>query len=159
MADQKKAVDAKLVRELAVILKDTDLTEIEVEQDGLHIRVAREITVAPQQAMAYAPAPAAAPAAAAPQPAAAEAPAAPAASNLDQAIKAPMVGTVYLAPAPGARPFIEVGANVKEGQTLLIIEAMKTMNQIPAPRAGRVTAILVEDGQPVEYGEPLVILE
>ncbi|AMM83848.1 acetyl-CoA carboxylase biotin carboxyl carrier protein [Martelella sp. AD-3] len=159
MADQKKAVDAKLVRELAVILKDTDLTEIEVEQDGLHIRVAREITVAPQQAMAYAPAPAAAPAAAAPQPAAAEAPAAPAASNLDQAIKAPMVGTVYLAPAPGARPFIEVGANVKEGQTLLIIEAMKTMNQIPAPKSGKVTQILVDDAQPVEFDEPLVVIE
>ncbi|QQM31830.1 acetyl-CoA carboxylase biotin carboxyl carrier protein [Martelella lutilitoris] len=158
MADQKKAVDAKLVRELAVILNDTDLTEIEVEQDGLHIRVAREITVAPQQAMAYAPAPAAAPAAA-PQPAAAEAPAAPAASNLDQAIKAPMVGTVYLAPAPGARPFIEVGANVKEGQTLLIIEAMKTMNQIPAPKSGKVTQILVDDAQPVEFDEPLVVIE
>ncbi|MBB4122264.1 acetyl-CoA carboxylase biotin carboxyl carrier protein [Martelella radicis] len=158
MADQKKAVDAKLVRELAVILNETDLTEIEVEQDGLHIRVAREVTVAPQHAMAYAPAPAAP--AAAPQPAAAEAPAAaPAASNLDQAVKAPMVGTVYLAPAPGARPFIEVGANVKEGQTLLIIEAMKTMNQIPAPKSGKVTQILVDDAQPVEFDEPLVVIE
>ncbi|MET3601559.1 acetyl-CoA carboxylase biotin carboxyl carrier protein [Martelella mangrovi] len=157
MADQKKAVDAKLVRDLAVILNETDLTEIEVEQDGLHIRVAREVTVtaAPQQAMTYA-APAAAPAAAAP---AAEAPAAPAANNLDQAVKAPMVGTVYLAPAPGARPFIEVGANVKEGQTLLIIEAMKTMNQIPAPKSGKVTQILVDDAQPVEFDEPLVVIE
>ncbi|TNB47902.1 acetyl-CoA carboxylase biotin carboxyl carrier protein [Martelella lutilitoris] len=156
MADQKKAVDAKLVRELAVILNETDLTEIEVEQDGLHIRVAREVTVAPQHAMAYAPA---APAAA-PQPAAAEAPAAAtAASNLDQAVKAPMVGTVYLAPAPGARPFIEVGANVKEGQTLLIIEAMKTMNQIPAPKSGKITQILVDDAQPVEFDEPLVVIE
>ncbi len=156
MADETKAVDAKLVRELAVILNETDLTEIEVEQGGLHIRVAREVTVAPQHAMAYAPAPAVA----APQPAAAEAPAAaPAASNLDQAVKAPMVGTVYLAPAPGARPFIEVGANVKEGQTLLIIEAMKTMNQIPAPKSGKITQILVDDAQPVEFDEPLVVIE
>ncbi|MEO2038679.1 MAG: acetyl-CoA carboxylase biotin carboxyl carrier protein, partial [Martelella sp.] len=120
MADQKKAVDAKLVRELAVILNDTELTEIEVEQDGMRIRVAREIMAAPQQMMHYAPAPAAA----APAPAAAaaaEPAAAVAAPKHDDAVKAPMVGTVYLAPAPGARPFIEVGANVKEGQTLLII--------------------------------------
>lgn len=156
MADQKKAIDAELVRELAVILKDTDLTEIEVEHGDLHIRVAREITVAPAaQQISYAPAPAAAPAAAAPVAAAAPAPA----SNHDKAIKAPMVGTVYLAPAPGARPFIEVGANVKEGQTLLIIEAMKTMNQIPAPKSGKVVEIIVDDAQPVEFDEPLVVIE
>lgn len=152
MAEQKKSIDAKLVRELAVILKDTDLTEIEVEQDDLHIRVARELKAAPQQTIAYAPAPAApAPAAAAPAPAAAK--------THENAIKAPMVGTVYLAPAPGARPFIEVGANVKEGQTLLIIEAMKTMNQIPSPKSGKIVEILVDDAQPVEFDEALVVIE
>ncbi|MGV0878622.1 acetyl-CoA carboxylase biotin carboxyl carrier protein [Martelella sp. FLE1502] len=158
MADQKKAVDAKLVRELAVILNDTELTEIEVEQDGMRIRVAREIMAAPQQMMHYAPAPAAA----APAPAAAaaaEPAAAVAAPKHDDAVKAPMVGTVYLAPAPGARPFIEVGANVKEGQTLLIIEAMKTMNQIPAPKSGKIVQILVDDAQPVEFDEALVVIE
>ncbi|WP_176084171.1 acetyl-CoA carboxylase biotin carboxyl carrier protein [Martelella sp. HB161492] len=157
MADEKKAIDATLVRELAVILKDTDLTEIEVEQDGLRIRVGRDIVVqqAPQP-FAYA-APQAAPAAA-PAPVAAAEPAKAAPKN-ENALKAPMVGTVYLAPAPGARPFIEVGANVKEGQTLLIIEAMKTMNQIPAPKSGKIVEILVEDAQPVEYGEPLVVIE
>ena len=158
MADQKKAVDAKLVRELAVILNDTELTEIEVEQDGMRIRVAREIMAAPQQMMHYAPAPsAAAPAPAAA--AAAEPAAAVAAPKHDDAVKAPMVGTVYLAPAPGARPFIEVGANVKEGQTLLIIEAMKTMNQIPAPKSGKIVQILVDDAQPVEFDEALVVIE
>ncbi|AJY46382.1 acetyl-CoA carboxylase biotin carboxyl carrier protein [Martelella endophytica] len=157
MAEQKKAIDAKLVRELAVILNDTELTEIEVEQDGLRIRVARELMAAPQT-VAYAPAPAAA-AAPAPAAAAAPAPAAAPARNFDNAIKAPMVGTVYLAPAPGARPFIEVGANVKEGQTLLIIEAMKTMNQIPAPKSGKIVEILVDDAQPVEFDEPLVVIE
>ena len=158
MAEQKKAVDAKLVRELAVILNDTELTEIEVEQDGMRIRVAREIMAAPQQMMHYAPAPAAA----APAPAAAaaaEPAAAVAAPKHDDAVKAPMVGTVYLAPAPGARPFIEVGANVKEGQTLLIIEAMKTMNQIPAPKSGKIVQILVDDAQPVEFDEALVVIE
>ncbi|WP_174801848.1 acetyl-CoA carboxylase biotin carboxyl carrier protein [Martelella limonii] len=156
MADEKKSIDAKLVRELAIILKDTDLTEIEVEQDDLRIRVARELIAAPQQTIAYAAAPA--PAAAAPAaPAAAPAPAA--ATNRDNALKAPMVGTVYLAPAPGARPFIEVGANVKEGQTLLIIEAMKTMNQIPSPKSGKIVEILVDDAQPVEFDEALVVIE
>ncbi|MGV0820111.1 acetyl-CoA carboxylase biotin carboxyl carrier protein [Martelella sp. AMO21009] len=159
MADQKKAVDAKLVRELAVILNDTELTEIEVEQDGMRIRVAREIMAAPQQMMHYAPAPSAAPAAAPAPAAAAEPAAAVAAPKHDDAVKAPMVGTVYLAPAPGARPFIEVGANVKEGQTLLIIEAMKTMNQIPAPKSGKIVQILVDDAQPVEFDEALVVIE
>ncbi|WP_180901330.1 acetyl-CoA carboxylase biotin carboxyl carrier protein [Martelella soudanensis] len=157
MAEQKKAVDAKLVRELAVILNDTELTEIEVEQDGLRIRVAREVMAAPQQMMHYAPAPSAAPAA--PASAVAAEPVVVAAPKHDNAIKAPMVGTVYLAPAPGARPFIEVGANVKEGQTLLIIEAMKTMNQIPAPKSGKIVEILVDDAQPVEYDEALVVIE
>ena len=156
MAEHNKPVDAKLVRELAVILKETDLTEIEVEQDDMRIRVARELIAAPQQTVSYAPAPVAAAAPAAP--AAVETPA-PAAKNHDNAIKAPMVGTVYLAPAPGARPFIEVGANVKEGQTLLIIEAMKTMNQIPSPKSGKIVEILVDDAQPVEFDEALVVIE
>jgi acetyl-CoA carboxylase biotin carboxyl carrier protein len=157
MAEQKKAVDAKLVRELAVILNDTELTEIEVEQEGMRIRVAREIMAAPQQMMHYAPAPSAAPAA--PAAAVAAEPAPVSAPKHDNAVKAPMVGTVYLAPAPGARPFIEVGANVKEGQTLLIIEAMKTMNQIPAPKSGKIVQIIVDDAQPVEFDEALVVIE
>ncbi len=159
MADKKSGIDQALIRDLANILNDTDLTEIEVEQDDLRIRVSRTIA-APQ----YVQAPmAAAPAvmAAAPAQPAAAAPAAPAAParNPANVVSAPMVGTCYMSPAPGARPFVEVGATVKEGQTLLIIEAMKTMNQIPAPRAGKVTEILVEDGRPVEYGEALVVIE
>ena len=161
MADKKPGIDQALIRDLANILKDTDLTEIEVEQDDLRIRVSRNGTpVAMPMAMPQMPAyqvPAAA-AAAAP----ANAVAAPAAENgraSKNAVTAPMVGTAYLAPAPGARPFIEVGATVKEGQTSLIIEAMKTMNQIPAPRSGKVTEIFVQDAAPVEYGEPLIVIE
>ncbi|MCA1366206.1 acetyl-CoA carboxylase biotin carboxyl carrier protein [Ensifer aridi] len=157
MADKKPGIDQALIRDLANILKDTDLTEIEVEQDDLRIRVSRNGTPI---AMSMPAMPAyQAPAAVAAQPA----PAAPAAvqggHNAKNAVTAPMVGTAYLAPAPGARPFIEVGATVKEGQTILIIEAMKTMNQIPAPRAGKVTEILVQDAAPVEYGEPLIVIE
>ncbi|OLP58433.1 acetyl-CoA carboxylase, biotin carboxyl carrier protein [Xaviernesmea oryzae] len=156
MAEKKTGIDQALIRDLANILNETDLTEIEVEQDDLRIRVSRTIT-----APAYAPMPTyAAPAAPA---ASAPAVAAPAATevgrNNKNALTAPMVGTAYLAPAPGSRPFIEVGAQVKEGQTVLIIEAMKTMNQIPAPRSGKVVEILVEDGAPVEYGEALVVIE
>jgi acetyl-CoA carboxylase, biotin carboxyl carrier protein len=158
MADKKSGIDQELIRDLANILKDTDLTEIEVEQEDLRIRVSRsgpQMVAMPQMQSYAAPAaPAAAPVAAA-----APAVAAPAGRDLSNAVAAPMVGTAYLAPAPGARPFIEVGATVKEGQTLLIIEAMKTMNQIPSPRSGKVVDILVEDGRPVEYGEPLVIIE
>lgn len=159
MADKKSGIDQELIRDLANILKDTDLTEIEVEQEDIRIRVSRSgpQMVAMPQMQAYA-APAAPAAAAAPVTAAPVA-AAPAGRDLSKAVAAPMVGTAYLAPAPGARPFIEVGATVKEGQTLLIIEAMKTMNQIPSPRSGKVVEILVEDGGPVEYGEPLVIIE
>jgi acetyl-CoA carboxylase biotin carboxyl carrier protein len=156
MAEKKNGIDQALIRDLANILNDTDLTEIEVEQDDLRIRVSRAGNVQYVQApMApgYAPAPAAA--AAAPV---AAAPAAPV-RNPANTISAPMVGTVYMAPAPGARAFIEVGATVKEGQTLLIIEAMKTMNQIPAPKSGKVVEILVEDGGPVEYGQALVVVE
>nr|WP_298103093.1 acetyl-CoA carboxylase biotin carboxyl carrier protein [uncultured Shinella sp.] len=156
MADKKHGIDQALIRDLANILNETDLTEIEVEQDDLRIRVSRAGT--PQ----YVQAPIAAPAFAAPAAVAATAAvaAAPAdARSNKNAVTAPMVGTAYLSPAPGARAFIEVGATVKEGQTILIIEAMKTMNQIPAPRSGKVTEILVQDASPVEYGEPLVIIE
>lgn len=162
MASSPKApadpIDARLVRKLADILTDTGLSEIEVEHEGLKIRVAKQLTSAP---MAYAaPAPVAAPTAApaaAPAPAAADAPAA--ARPPGDTINSPMVGTVYLQPQPDAPPFVKVGDTVSAGQTLLIVEAMKTMNPIPAPKAGRITAILVSDAQPVEFGEPLVVIE
>ena len=156
MASRKAGIDQDLIRDLANILNETDLTEIEVEQDELRIRVSRASGMQYVQApmpMA-APAPVASAAAAAPTGEAAPAVAAPAGN----AVPAPMVGTAYLSPAPGAKPFIEVGQSVKEGQTILIIEAMKTMNQIPAPRSGKVVEVLVVDGQPVEYGEPLIII-
>lgn len=154
MSTKHSGIDQQLIRDLAGILDETNLTEIEVEQDDLRIRVSR--TPAPMQA--YAPAPA--PAAAAPAIAQAAIAPAPAAADVSKnAVPSPMVGTAYGAPAPGATPFIEVGQKVREGQTLLIIEAMKTMNQIPSPRAGTVTAILFEDAQPVEFGEPLVVIE
>ncbi len=151
--------EQQMIRDLAALLQETGLSEIEIEMEkaGLKIRVARALTmtaVVPQQA----PAAALAPAAAAGQPA-------PAASaGVDPAshpgcVKSPMVGTAYRAPEPGAAPFIEIGSRVAQGQTLMIIEAMKTMNHIPAPRAGTVTHIFVENGQPVEFGEPLVIIE
>ena len=146
--------DSALVRELALLLDETSLTEIEIERAGLRLRVARNVSVAATMPMQMAAAPAALPAAAAA--------AAPAAADLSKhpgAVTSPMVGTAYWAPEPGAKPFIEVGSKVSVGQTLLIIEAMKTMNQIPSPRAGTVTQIVIEDGQPVEYGEPLVIIE
>ncbi|MBR0855306.1 MULTISPECIES: acetyl-CoA carboxylase biotin carboxyl carrier protein [Bradyrhizobium] len=145
--------DSALVRELALLLDETSLTEIEIERAGLRLRVARNISVAATMPMPVAAAPVALPAAAAPASAAADL------SKHPGAVTSPMVGTAYWAPEPGAKPFIEVGNKVSVGQTLLIIEAMKTMNQIPSPRAGTVTQILVEDGQPVEYGEPLVIIE
>lgn len=155
------AIDARLVRKIADILKDTGLSEIEVEHAGLKIRVARELTAAPVNyvqaaAPAYAPAPAAAPApVAAP---AAEAAPAPAAARGD-VVKSPMVGTAYLSPQPGADAFVKVGDTVSAGQTLLIVEAMKTMNPIAAPKAGKIVEILVADAQPVEFGEPLVVIE
>jgi acetyl-CoA carboxylase biotin carboxyl carrier protein len=154
---KNSAIDTNTVRKLADILKSTDLTEIEVERGDLRIRVAREVTVAaaPQQYTAAAPAPAPVAVAAAPVEAA---PAAPAVRKGDE-VKSPMVGTVYLQSQPGTPPFIKVGDKVNEGQTLLIVEAMKTMNPIPAPRAGTVLEILVGDAQPVEYGEPLVVIE
>ena len=153
MANQPNGIDQQLIRDLAGILNDTNLTEIEVEFGEMKVRVARQT----QAVQAYAPAQIAA--APAPAAAAAATPAAPAGDPLKNAVKSPMVGTAYLSPAPGARAFIEVGQTVREGQTMLIIEAMKTMNQIPAPRSGTVVAILCEDAQPVEFGEPLVVIE
>lgn len=156
MTSKKPAVDQQLIRDLALILDETNLTEIEVEQDDMRVRVSRQSSGAVHYAP---PAPAAVPApSSAPVQAAAAAEAA-AADKARNAVPSPMVGTAYLAPAPGAKNFIEVGQSVKEGQTLLIIEAMKTMNQIPSPRSGTVTAILCEDAQPVEFGEPLVVIE
>lgn len=155
MTTKKTGVDQQLIRDLAGILNDTNLTEIEVELGDLKLRVSRH---APAVHAVAAPAPIVA--AAAPQVAATATPAAPtAAEAAKNAVPSPMVGTAYLAPSPDAKPFVEIGQKVKEGQTLLIIEAMKTMNQIPSPRAGTVTAILVEDAQPVEYGMPLVVIE
>ncbi len=147
--------DSALIRELALLLDETSLTEIEIERSGLRVRVARNIGIAASVPAIPAPVAPAAPAAAAPSPGAAVADF----SKHPGMVPSPMVGTAYWAPEPGAKPFIEVGARVTAGQTLLIIEAMKTMNQIPSPRAGTVTHILVEDGQPVEFGEPLVIIE
>jgi acetyl-CoA carboxylase biotin carboxyl carrier protein len=152
------AIDPRLVRKLADILTDTGLTEIEVEQNGLRIRVARELVAAAPMAYAMPPMAAPAPVAAAPQAAAPAVPAAPAVAA-GEAVKSPMVGTVYLQPKPGDDPFVKVGDKVSAGQTLLIVEAMKTMNPIAAPRAGTVLQILVEDAEPVEYGQALVILE
>jgi acetyl-CoA carboxylase biotin carboxyl carrier protein len=147
-AAELKSDDGALIRELALLLDETSLTEIEIERAGLRVRVARNVSIAaslPPNMPPAAPPPAAAvPAEVAKHPG---------------VVPSPMVGTAYWASEPGAKPFIEVGAKVAVGQTLLIIEAMKTMNQIPSPRAGTVTQILVEDGQPVEFGEPLVIIE
>lgn len=148
-------VDPELVRQLAVLLDDTNLTEIEVQDGERRIKVARNVTVgaAPAYALpAAAPAPVAAPA---------PATAVPAETTADHpgAVKSPMVGTAYLTPEPGAKAFVGVGDKVSAGQTLLIVEAMKVMNAIPAPRAGTVKALLVESGQPVEYDQPLVIVE
>lgn len=156
MGKDSKTFDHEQIRILAEILTDTGLTEIEVEQDGLKIRVAREVTVS------YAPAPqhvvAGAPAASAPAAPAEAAAAMPAASGAGT-VKSPMVGTAYHSPSPDAAPFVQVGSQVKAGQTIMIIEAMKTMNQIPAPHAGTVKQILVGNGEPVEYDEPLMIIE
>ena len=154
MSSKNSVIDKETIRDLANILNETDLTDIEVEHGELRIRVSRNVTVqAAATVMQAAPAAVAAPVAAA---VAAE----PTKAELSKnAVPSPMVGTAYLALAPGARNFIEVGTQVKEGQTLLIIEAMKTMNQISAPRAGTVKAILVEDAAPVEFGEPLVVIE
>ena len=149
----KTLIDRELIQELSKLLDETGLTEIEIEQDGSRIRVARGGAAAPTVMVP------ARPLAATPQPVGESA-----AAPLDPAkhpgvVISPMVGTAYAAPEPGAKPFVEVGSKVKVGDTLLIVEAMKTMNQIPAPRGGTVIQILFEDGQPVEFGEPLVIIE
>ena len=148
-------IEAELVRQLAELLNQNELTEIEVEDGERRIVVKRQLHVAaaPVAAAPPLPAPAAAPAAAGP----AGPPPAPAAHP--GAVKSPMVGTVFLSGEPGSRPFVGPGDTVKEGDTLLIVEAMKVMNQIQAPRAGTVTAVLVVDAQPVEYDQPLVIIE
>jgi acetyl-CoA carboxylase biotin carboxyl carrier protein len=150
--DTKKdsSIDQNLIRELAKLLDETNLTEIEIERAGLRVRVGRAASVthiAPPPVIAVSPAAVAASATS---------------SDLSKhpgVVTSPMVGTAYMGAAPGAKPFVDVGQKVSAGDTLLIIEAMKTMNQIPAPRAGTVTKILIEDAQPVEYGEPLVIIE
>ena len=152
-------IDAALVRELAELLAETGLTEIEVEDDDRKIRVARNVSVggavaaAPAPAAPIAAAPAPAPAAPAPAPAAE-----PAGDAHEGAMLSPMVGTAYLAPEPGADDFIKVGDTVKEGDTLLIVEAMKVMNPIPANKSGTIKAILVENAQPVEFDQPLVVI-
>ena len=149
-SEQTPAVDHDVIRDLAKLLDETGLTEIEFERDGVSIRVARHAIAAPTRARGPEAAPAG-PAAAVP--AAAEA------TPHAGLVASPMVGTAYRGPAPGARPFVEIGSLVKAGDPLLIVEAMKTMNQIPSPRSGTVLQILVEDGQPVEYGEPLMVIE
>ncbi|HEY6256464.1 MAG TPA: acetyl-CoA carboxylase biotin carboxyl carrier protein [Xanthobacteraceae bacterium] len=150
MANLKSAIDHDLIRELAKLLEETGLSEIEFERDGERVRVARRARRPAGPAVA-APAPA--------QPSAAAAAAATDLSGHPGLVTSPMVGTAYLGPEPGARAYVEVGSRVRAGETLLIVEAMKTMNQIPAPRAGTVTRILIEDGTPVEFGEPLMIVE
>src|SRR5205085_2903837 len=150
-----RKVDTKLVRGLARLLADTGLTEIEVEDGDRKIRVAR--SVSPEVAQYHAPA-SPAPAAPAPAPAAATPAAAPAAPDNANAVRSPMVGTAYLSPDPESDPFISVGAAVKAGDTLLIVEAMKVMNPIVAPSAGTVKEILVSSGQPVEFDQPLVVI-
>ena len=152
MTKQKPAIDPDLIRELAQLLEETGLSEIEIERDGQRVRVARPVQGMPAPAMPmHVEAPATSPAAVEP-------------AEIDLAkhpgvVSSPMVGTAYRGAEPGAMPFVDVGSQVAVGATLLIIEAMKTMNQIPAPRAGTVTRILIEDGQPVEFGEPLIIIE
>ena len=147
------AIDRDAIRDLAKLLDETGLSEIEIQQAGVSVRVARNLnSSAPRAAIPEASAVSAAEPA--PPPAIAVEP-----SQHPGIVISPMVGTAYLGPAPGARPFVEVGSQVKTGETLIIIEAMKTMNQIPAPRSGTVSQIFVEDGQPVEYGEPLMIIE
>jgi acetyl-CoA carboxylase biotin carboxyl carrier protein len=151
----KGSPEHELIRELAGLLNETGLSEIEIEKAGLKVRVARTVTIT-------AAAPAASPGAAGAAVGLAAAPVS--AASLDPAqhpgcVKSPMVGTVYRAPEPGAPNFVDIGARVSQGQTLLIIEAMKTMNHIPAPKAGTVTQVLIENGQPVEFGEPMVVIE
>ncbi len=155
MAEKNGKFDTALIRELAAILREADLGEIEVEQGDLRIKVVKpEAKTVHYAAPNYAPAPSAAAAA----PAAVAAPAAKAADH-PGAVKSPMVGTIYLQPDENSPVFVKIGDTVAPGQTLLLIEAMKTFNPVPAPRAGKVTQVLVKNTQPVEFGEPLVIIE
>jgi len=147
-------IDHDAIRDLAKLLDETGLSEIEIQRDGVSIRVARNSNAAVARARPPEPLAAALPAAVATP---AEVPVEPA--QHPGLVASPMVGVAYRAASPGARPFVEIGGEVKAGETLIIIEAMKTMNQIPAPFSGTVTQILIEDGQPVEYGEPLMIIE
>jgi len=155
MTSKKPKVDQDLIRELAALLDETGLSEIEIEQDEMRVRVARAGSGAASSAASPQSPPAAKP----------EQPASPQASQTSDpgshagALLSPMVGTAYRAPEPGGKPYVDVDDTVEEGETVLIVEAMKTMNQIPAPHAGKVVRIMVEDGQPVEYGEPLMIIE
>ncbi|MFN0217867.1 MAG: acetyl-CoA carboxylase biotin carboxyl carrier protein [Hyphomicrobium sp.] len=150
--------EGQLIRELADLLNDTGLSEIEIEKSGLKIRVAKTAPAA-IAAPVYAAAPALPTAAVSAAPAAQQASGAGDFAKHPGAVKSPMVGTAYRSPEPGAAMFCEIGSKVNQGETVLIIEAMKTMNQIPAPRSGTVTAILFENAQPVEYGEPLIVIE
>lgn len=156
MTNTKSKLDTGVIRELAAILREADLGELEVEHEGLRVRVSKPAPVAAPVAT-YAAAPAPAPVAA---PAPASAMAAPAAAPAidENTITSPMVGTVYLSPEPGSKPFIAEGDTVKKGDTLMLVEAMKTFNPVEAPRAGKVTKIIVSDAQPVEYGEPLIVI-
>lgn len=163
MSSKKPSIDTKLIRELAEMLRETDLTEIEIMEDEMSIRLSRggtSMAAMAQPTMVHqavaAPVPAAAPAPAAEPTASA---AAPAPTSSGKPVPSPMVGTAYYSPAPGADAFVNVGSKVKKGQTIMIVEAMKTMNQIPAPHDGTVTEITVDDGQPVEYGETLIVME
>lgn len=164
-ANDPIAIDHELVRELAQILSDTGLTEIEVEQHGTRVRVQRAVNAVAVSVPTTLPAPGIAHSvggAIPPTQTAGHPITPPEARDLAShpgAVKSPMVGTAYLASAPGAKNFVSPGAEIKEGQTIMIVEAMKTMNQIHAPRSGRITHIFVDNGQPVEYGEPLVIIE
>ena len=159
MPDKKHGIDKELIRDLAEMLKETQLTEIEVEHEGFRLRVSRAGPPAAAQVTYAEPPPAPPPASGAEKPSEK-----PAASLADPArhpgsVPSPMVGTAYRAAGPGSKPFVEVGDEVRAGQTILIVEAMKHMNEVTSPRSGRVVEILVEDGQPVEFGEPLMIIE
>lgn len=156
MSTAKTKLDTGLVRELAAILREADLGEVEIEHEGLRIRVSKPAAPVMQTAQ-YAAAPVPAPPAPAAGAGAPAAPAAPAVS--DNAITSPMVGTVYLAPEPGAKQFFNIGDKVKKGDTLMLVEAMKTFNPVEADRAGTLTALYVTDSQPVEFGEPLALIE
>ena len=158
MSTAKTSLDTGLVRELAAILRDADLGEVEIEHEGLRIRVSKAAPGQPApMPYQYAPAPAAAPAAA-PAPAA-DSTADVAAPVSKNAVTSPMVGTVYLSPEPGSKAFVNVGDKVKKGDTLMLVEAMKTFNPVEAPQAGTVKEIIVQDSQPAEFGEPLIVIE